>query len=197
MVRVLRKIFRKQFCFIRHTIQYLWAVEKRSYSRFSFVVNTISSLPKVSEEGFGKWLTLCFISICKFDSFKNSFVMIISLSEFYFRFRRFILLVQTKKVIAMNYGSSTSSWKPWRIARLDLILIMKNIYINSNLIPLQKFTSSSRCTEFKDILPWNVSHKLCNETGHPISSLMESQRKPRQQYDQNFILERIPLQNKY
>ena len=33
---------------------------------------------------------------------------ITSLSELYFRFRRFILLVQTKKVISMNYGSSTS-----------------------------------------------------------------------------------------
>ena len=31
------------------------------------------------------------------------------LSELYFRFRRFVLLVQTKKVISMNYGSSTSS----------------------------------------------------------------------------------------
>ena len=31
-----------------------------------------------------------------------------------FKFRRFILLVQTKKVISMNYGSSTSCSKPWR-----------------------------------------------------------------------------------
>ena len=30
-------------------------------------------------------------------------------SELYFRFTRFIRLVQTKKVISMNYGSSTSS----------------------------------------------------------------------------------------
>ena len=49
-----------------------------------------------------------FISICKFGSFKNPFATITSLSELYFRFR-FILLVQTKKVISMNYGSSTSS----------------------------------------------------------------------------------------
>ena len=31
------------------------------------------------------------------------------LAELYFRFRRFIFLVQTKKVISMSYGSSTSS----------------------------------------------------------------------------------------
>ena len=49
-----------------------------------------------------------FISICKLGSFKNPFATITSLSELYFRFR-FILLVQTKKVISMNYGSSTSS----------------------------------------------------------------------------------------
>ena len=31
------------------------------------------------------------------------------------------------------------------------------------------------------------SHKLCDETGYPVSSLMESQWKLRQQYDQNFF----------
>ena len=30
------------------------------------------------------------------------------------------------------------------------------------------------------------SHKLCNEMGHPIVNLMESQWKLRQQNDQNF-----------
>ena len=50
----------------------------------------------------------CFSKICKFGSFKNPFATITSLSELYFRFRRFILLVQTKKVISMNYGSSAS-----------------------------------------------------------------------------------------
>ena len=50
----------------------------------------------------------CLSSVCKFGSFKSPFAMITSLSELYFRFRRFILLVQTKKVISMNYGSRTS-----------------------------------------------------------------------------------------
>ena len=56
----------------------------------------------------------CFINICKFGSFKNVFATVTSLSELYVRFRRIILLVQTKKMISMNYGSSTSSWKRWR-----------------------------------------------------------------------------------
>ena len=65
-----------------------------------------------------------------------------------------------KKVISMNYGSSTSSWKKWRWVRLDLVLTMRDIYINSNLKPPTKLTSSSRNTEFKDILPWNISQMI-------------------------------------
>ena len=42
-------------------------------------------------------------------------------------------------------------------ARLQLILTMRDTYINSNLDPLTKFTSSSRSTEFKDIISWNIS----------------------------------------
>ena len=37
--------------------------------------------------------------------------------------------------------------------RLDLILWVKDIYINSNLNPLTKFTRSNRSNEFKDTLP--------------------------------------------
>ena len=101
----------------------------------------------------------CFISVCKFGSFKNPFAMITSLSELYFRIRRFILLVQTKKVISMNYGCSRS-WKPWRWMRLDLIDSMWDIYINSNPNPLTKFISSSRSTKLKDVVPWNISQMI-------------------------------------
>ena len=104
-------------------------------------------------------------------------------TELYFRFRRFMLLVEMKKVVSMNYGSSTSSWKSWRWVRLGLILSMRDIYINSNLNPLTKFTSSSRSTEFKDSLPpmehlsnddedrpsqQKNSYKLCNKKGIPL-----------------------------
>ena len=56
-----------------------------------------------------------------------------------------------------NYGGSTSNWKPWKSVRLDLILSMRDIYINFNLSPLSKFTSRNRSMEFKDILQWNIS----------------------------------------
>ena len=71
--------------------------------------NTISNSPKVPRAKFLESDRLsCFISTCKFGSFKNPFAAITSLSELYFRLGRFILLVQTKEMISMNYGSSTS-----------------------------------------------------------------------------------------
>ena len=115
---------------------------------------------------------LSFISISKFGSFKKPFGTITNLPELYFRIRRFILLVQTKKVIFMNCGCSTSSWKPWRWVRLDLVFSMKDIYINSKLNPITKFTSSSRSTEFKDILPRNISQMIMKII--PISTLVIS-----------------------
>ena len=67
---------------------------------------------------------------------------------------------------------------------------------------LTKFTSSSRTTKLKNIFPWKHlsndhedrpnrhenSHKLYDETGHPVLSLTESQWKLRQQH-QNFPME--------
>ena len=64
---------------------------------------------KSRERSFWEVMGSCFISTRNFGSFKNPFATITSLSEFYFRSRRFILLVKTKKVISMNYDSSTSS----------------------------------------------------------------------------------------
>ena len=70
----------------------------RRYSRFTFVENIISNSPKVPRVKFlGSDELFRFSSICKFGSFKNHFAPITSLSELYFRFRRFVLLVKTKK----------------------------------------------------------------------------------------------------
>ena len=102
----------------------------------------------------------CFIIICNFGSFKNPFSLIAIMSEFYFRFRRFFLLVQTKEVISTNHGSSISCWKPMRGLRFDMLLTMQDIDINFNLSLLTKFTSSSRGTAFKHILPRNISQMI-------------------------------------
>ena len=50
----------------------------------------------------------------------------------------------------------------------DLILSTRDGYINSSLNPLTKFTSSSRSTDFKDILPWNISQLITKTI--PIST---------------------------
>ena len=61
------------------------------YNRFTFVENTISNSPKAPTVTFlGTDRLFCFISICKFGSFKNPFETITSLSAHYFRFRIFI-----------------------------------------------------------------------------------------------------------
>ena len=85
-------------------------IQERSYSRAIFFRKTIflgrlekenlvfhAVLPKVPRAKFlGSNGLFCFISICKFGSFKNPFAMITSLSVLYFRFRRYFLLVEMK-----------------------------------------------------------------------------------------------------
>ena len=125
--------------------------------RFTFVENTINNSPKDLRAKFlGSVILFCFISMCKFDSLKNPFAASTSLPKLSFRFRRFILLVQMGKVISTNYGSSTSSWKPWRWVRLDLI--QWGIY--TSIPTWTKFTSSSRSARHKDIFPWNISQMI-------------------------------------
>ena len=41
------------------------------------------------------------------------------------------------------------------------------------------------------------THKLCDETGHPIDNLMKSKWKLRQHHDKNFPMEGKKLLNKY
>ena len=81
--------------------------------------------------------------------------------------------------------------------RLDLIFSMRDIYINSNLNSLTKFTSSNRSNKLKGILPWNISQMMTKtipismrmvisyamKWGHPVVNLMENQWKLRQQHD--------------
>ena len=137
------------------------------FSRFTFFENTISNSPNILRARFlEKDGLFCFIVYASFTASRTFLQQLLACLNF--RIRRFILLLQTKKVISMNYGSSTSSWKPWRWVRLDLIFSMRDIYINSNLNPLTKFPSSSRSTKFEDILLWNVSQMITKNV--PIST---------------------------
>ena len=144
-------------------------MQKTTPPDFWVDTNTNSNSPELTRAKFlGNNGLFCFTTICKFGSNKKPFATITSLSEPYHKIRWFFWLVETKKVISVNYGSSTSSWKPWRWMRLDLIVSMSDIYINSNLNPLKKFTSSSRSTMFEDILPWNISQMITKTI--PIST---------------------------
>ena len=127
----------------------------------------------------GKERLFCFINI----SFENPFATITSLPELHFRSKRFIMLIQTKEVVSMSYGSSASRWKPWRWMRLGLIFAVKDIYINSNLNSSLTFSSSGRNKEFKGTI-----HKRI-VISHPFEGWKECEWKPRQQHDQNFPLE--------
>ena len=44
-------------------------------------------------------------------------------------------------------------------------------------------------------IQYKNSHKLYDETGHPVVNFMESQCKLRQQHDENFPMERKPFLN--
>ena len=54
-------------------------------------------------------------------------------------------------------AAAQAAQKPWRFVRLDLILMRRvEKYMNSNLNPLTKFTSSQSLK----ILPWNISRMI-------------------------------------
>ena len=79
--------------------------------------------------------------------------------------------------------------------RLDLIFTIRDLYINSNLNTLTKFSSSGRNILPMEHLsnddgghpnPRENSHKFYDKKGYPLLSLKESQWKLTQQNDQNF-----------
>ena len=74
------------------------------------LLRTLLAIHQKSQEP-SLWEVMGFIllALCKFGSFKNPFATITSLSELYFRLRKFIPLVEKNKVISMNHASSTSS----------------------------------------------------------------------------------------
>ena len=115
------------------------------------LLRTLLAIPqKYREPSFWEVMdSFVLLAYANIGSFKNPFATITSLPELYFRFRRFILLVQTKKVISMNYGSCTSSWKPWRWVRLDLIFTMRDIYIIPTWIYSQNSLAASEAPSLK------------------------------------------------
>ena len=74
---------------------------------------------------------------------------------------------------------------------------MRDIYINFNSNPLTKFTSSSRSTVFKDILPWNITQMITktisNSTRIVISYAMKWGKSMK---TETTILSEFPMKGK-
>ena len=113
-------------------------------------------MPKVTIVKFlGSNGLFCFISICKCGGVKKPFATITSLSELYFRIRKFMLLVQTKNFYEL--WQQHKQLKTMEMSEATWYFLWGILYINSNLT-LTKFTSSSsRSTKLKNILPWKIS----------------------------------------
>ena len=62
----------------------------------------------------------------------------------------------------LSHDMACIAEKSWRWKRLDLIFTMRDIYINSNLDSLTKYSSSSRNIKFKAILTWKISEMIMN-----------------------------------
>ena len=124
--------------------------------RFTSVSSTISNSPKVPRAKFlGRDGLICSINIYKFDNLKNPFATITSMSDLYFRFRRFILLVQKKKEFYNFLQHKQLRW-----VRLDLIITMRDIYISSNMNPLLKFTNSTRIISTRIVISYGMKQDI-------------------------------------
>ena len=121
---------------------------------------------------------LCFSRICKFCSFKNPFATITSLSELYFRFRRFVLLVQMKKVISVKSKNHGDEWEwTWYLQWWIYTSIPTWTYsLATAEAPMEHLSNDHKDHPNQH----ENSHKLCSEMGNPVVNLMESQRKLRQ-----------------
>ena len=93
--RVLRKVF--NFALSDAEDNTSGSLNRGHIADLPFLRTLLAICQKSREPSFWEVMDSCFISICKFGSFKNPFATITSLSEHYFRIRRFILLVKMKK----------------------------------------------------------------------------------------------------
>ena len=75
-------------------------------------------------------------------------------------------LLQNQKIYPFDRNEKSDFFEIWQqhkqlktreMSEACPDISMRDMYINSNLNPLTKFTRSSRSTEFKDIFAWNIS----------------------------------------
>ena len=118
-------------------------------SRFTFVENTISNLQKVPRAKFlGSNGLLILLAYTSFAASRTLLHQLLTCLNFHLDLNDSFWFLWTMAAVQV---AENHEW-----VRLDLRLTTRDIYIDSNLNPLTKFTSSSRSTVFKDILPWNI-----------------------------------------
>ena len=115
------------------------------------IIITISNLPKVLGAKFlGSDWRFCFSSICKFGSFRK--------------------LLQ-KLPACLNFAFDSEDlffcelWQQHKLKTMEMSEVWPDTYdegyMHQFLNPFTKSTtSSSNSTEFKDILPWNISQMI-------------------------------------
>ena len=96
-IRVQRKILSKKFALSDAEDNTSGPLNRGGIADLPLLRTLLAIRQKSREPSFWEVRDSCFISLCKFGSFKNPFAMITSLSELYLRIRRFFSLVQTKK----------------------------------------------------------------------------------------------------
>ena len=101
-------------------------------------------------------------------------------------------VVQMKKTISTSYGRDISNWKHWDELGLTWYLgwgiytsILTWTHSQNSYCPIEhlSYDHKNNSSQHKN------NHKLCDGTGYPLLSLMESQRKLRklrQQHNQSF-----------
>ena len=102
----------------------------------------LSICQKSWSPGFWEVINSCFNSICMFGSFNNPFTTITSLSELYFRFRRFILFAQMKK------SDFYELWQQYKLLKtMEMSEVWPNTYNEGYIHQFQ----------FEPTLLWNIS----------------------------------------
>ena len=139
--------------------------------------------------------------------FKNLFAMITSLSELYFRIQKFLLLVQMKKSDFYEIKQHQKQLKTMEISEAWPDTFDEGYIHQFQSEPTHKIHEQQqkhwvqRCPPMEDLSDDNKdcpnhhknSQKICNERGHPLVNMKESQWKLRQQHDQNLRMEEKPL----
>ena len=131
------------------------AVDKRRYNSFAFVENTICNSPKVPRAKFlGSHRLFCFISLCKFGSFKNSFATITSFLDSedslrWYKRKKWFLWTMTAAQAAQKYVDE------WGLTWY----LLWGIYTS---IPTwtQSQNSLAAAGELKNIPLWNISQMI-------------------------------------